>query len=165
MGNIRVATPEDCINLAALSVLVWFDTYALEGVRSEYSKYALSTFTEAYFLDLLARSNYQCLVCEKDSTLQGFVLVNLESHYENEANGYEVEKLYIHRLHKGQGIGKALLNDVAHRFGDVFWLYTWEESDANSFYTHIGLTLAGRYQFTFSQSEIVNNVYVSYANN
>ncbi len=46
---IREAVEEDCINLAVLSLQVWLDTYAIEGIRIEYSKYVISNFTEACF--------------------------------------------------------------------------------------------------------------------
>lgn len=44
---IRVARKQDAINLAVLSMQVWLETYAQEGIRSEYSHHVLNTFTES----------------------------------------------------------------------------------------------------------------------
>jgi len=53
---IREAKPEDCVDLAVLSLQVWLHTYATKGIREKISRFALNTFTEKYFLDLLNRS-------------------------------------------------------------------------------------------------------------
>ena len=50
---IRKAVKEDCINLAVLSLEVWLDTYAIEGIRTEYSSYVITNFTEVSFLNIL----------------------------------------------------------------------------------------------------------------
>lgn len=156
---IREAQKEDCINLAVLSLQVWLETYAIEGIRTEYSKYVISTFTEPYFLDLIKNPSYRLLVSETEEILQGFVLINLESHFEGEINGFEVEKLYIHEKFKGKGLGRQLLSEIEQRFGNRFWLYTWVENESNNFYKHLGFKNVGRLNFEFSNSLIENNVY------
>ena len=62
---IREAIQSDCKNLTALSLLVWLETYAVEGIKTEYSDFALSTFTEKYFSDLLSNANYRILIHQK----------------------------------------------------------------------------------------------------
>jgi hypothetical protein len=37
---IREATESDCINLTALSLEVWFQTYSIDGIRTENSNKA-----------------------------------------------------------------------------------------------------------------------------
>ncbi len=74
---IRYAKKEDCINIAALSFQVWLETYAVEGIRTEYSKYVFSNFTEEYFLELLEKSNYHLLISDNDGILKGFALINI----------------------------------------------------------------------------------------
>jgi len=59
---IREANESDCINLAALSLEVWLSTYSIDGIRTENSQYALSTFTEKYFKKLLCNPKYKLLV-------------------------------------------------------------------------------------------------------
>ena len=50
---VREATKDDCAKLAVLSIRVWLDTYAQEGIKTEYADYVLSTFTADYFLEIL----------------------------------------------------------------------------------------------------------------
>ena len=36
---VREATKDDCAKLALLSIRVWLDTYAQEGIKTEYADY------------------------------------------------------------------------------------------------------------------------------
>ena len=92
---VREATKDDCVKLAALSIKVWLDTYAREGIKTEYAEYVLSTFTTTYFLEILDTIKYRVFVSEEQGVIQGYVMVNLESHYQTSSNGFEVEKLYV----------------------------------------------------------------------
>jgi diamine N-acetyltransferase len=58
---IREAKESDCVNLAALSLEVWLTTYSIDGIRTENSRYALSTFTEKHFKELLNDPQYKIL--------------------------------------------------------------------------------------------------------
>ncbi|MCL9777377.1 GNAT family N-acetyltransferase [Vibrio methylphosphonaticus] len=156
---IREATPEDCTNLAVLAIKVWLDTYAANGIRKEYADYVLNTFTEGYFLNRLTLPNYRVLVSVCDGVLEGFIMVNLASRFESEDYGYEIEKLYIHAPFSGKGLGRALLNDVAQRYGERFWLYTWVENTSNGFYQHLGFTQVGQISFDFYGVLVENHVY------
>ncbi|MEH6443650.1 MAG: GNAT family N-acetyltransferase [Oceanospirillaceae bacterium] len=156
---IRDAQEKDCINLAVLSLQVWLKTYAIEGIRTEYSQYVVSTFTELYFKDLLENPDYHLLVSAAEGVLQGFILINLQSRFESEANGFEIEKLYIHEKFTGKGLGRQLISNIEQRFGNRFWLYTWVENASNEFYKHLGFRNIGRLSFEFHHSTIVNNVY------
>lgn len=161
VAMIRRAQKQDCINLAVLSLQVWLETYATEGTRTDYSKYVITTFTESYFLDRLKTSNYRLLISEVEDVLQGYVLINLNSHFGSESGlyGFEVEKLYIHNKFKGQGVGRSLLSAIEQQFGHRFWLYTWINNDSNSFYQHLGFKYIGKLDFQFSNLIIENNVY------
>jgi len=107
-----------------------------EGIRKAYSDYVLKTFTESNFVNFIENPYYRLLISETDNTLQGFVLVNLLSQFEDEKHGFEVEKLYVHKQFKG--VGRTLLAEVEHQFGASFWLYTRVENDSNRFYQHLG---------------------------
>ena len=65
---IREATKLDCIKLTALSLEVWLQTYCIDGITSENSKYALSMFTEEYFESLLKDKKYRVLVYVENNT-------------------------------------------------------------------------------------------------
>lgn len=156
---IREARESDCINLAALSIKVWLENYAVVGIRREFSEYVFSTFTQEHFMQALHKPSCKMLVCEHNEALQGYVLLDFNSHFETPDNGFEIKKLYIDSRFKQQGIGKALLSEVAQRFGPQFWLYTWIENAANGFYQHLGFSKIGTFVFKISGQTIENNVY------
>lgn len=160
---IRHACKDDCLQLAALSIKVWLDTYAVEGIKREYAQYALATFTESYFSSLLDSPDYNLLVVEKDQVIQGYALLNMKSFYQSAINGFELEKLYIDTRFKGQGLGKQLLNALEHEFGKAYWLYTWVENESNEFYQYLGFRNIGQHTFEFAGTQIENNVYLSKA--
>lgn len=51
---IRTANVSDSANIAALSIQVWLDTYATEGIRQNISKYVLEKFTEERVSEIIA---------------------------------------------------------------------------------------------------------------
>ncbi len=156
---IRPATEQDCANLAALSLQVWLETYALEGIKTKYAEYALDTFSKGQFQGLLAQPRYQILVYYRDDVLCGYALVDLESRYQDKTNGFELARLYVHNKFSGQGIGKQLMQAVARRFGTPYWLYTWVENKSNRFYQHLGCKKIGELSFDFAGVAIKNNIY------
>ena len=158
---VREATKDDCAKLALLSIRVWLDTYAKEGIKTEYADYVLSTFTADYFLGILNNTKYRVLVSEENEILHGYVMVNLDSNYQTPESGFEVEKLYVDGLFKGKGVGKKLLKSVGDQFGRQYWLYTWVKNESNGFYEHLGFSRMGSLTFEFSGALIENNVYQS----
>ncbi|MCY9827380.1 GNAT family N-acetyltransferase [Vibrio chagasii] len=158
---VREATKDDCAKLALLSIRVWLDTYAQEGIKTEYADYVLSRFTEDYFLEILNNTKYRVLVSEENEILHGYVMVNLESNYQTPESGFEVEKLYVDGLFKGKGVGKKLLKSVEDQFGRQYWLYTWAKNESNGFYEHLGFSRIGSLTFEFFGALIENNVYQS----
>lgn len=158
---VREATKDDCAKLAVLSIRVWLDTYAQEGIKTEYADYVLSTFTADYFLEILNNTKYRVLVSEENEILHGYVMVNLESNYQTPESGFEVEKLYVDNLFKGKGVGKKLLKSMEDQFGRQYWLYTWVKNESNGFYEHLGFSRIGSLTFEFFGALIENNVYQS----
>ena len=113
---IRRANKNDSINLAALSIQVWLHSYATEGIRKEISDFVIGTFTEQYFKDLLNNPSYRILVFIKEDHLVGYIMANLESFWQDQSNGYEIDKLYVQEHFQGQGIGYSLLRDMLMQF-------------------------------------------------
>ena len=155
---IRDANKSDCINLAALSLEVWLQTYSIDGIRTENSEYALSTFTEEYFEKLLHEPKYKLLVFVEGIYLRGYTLVNFDSQFKDAENGFEIEKLYVQGPFQGQGIGQSLLSEIKIRYGSRFWLYTWNRNKSINFYKKFGFRDIGQYNFKFGNDTIENRV-------
>jgi len=155
---IRIATKEDCASLAGLSLDVWFNTYALDGINTTNSQYAISNFTEQNFLRIINAPKYRLLVCTQENYLRGYALVNLESFYDGVKNGFEIDKLYVHGPFQRKGIGKDLLSEVRKQYGGDFWLYSWVHNKSIAFYEKYGFKDIGRYDFQLGEEEIENRV-------
>jgi len=155
---IRDATPSDCLNLAALSLEVWLQTYSVDGIRTENSEYALSCFSENRFKKILNDTRYKLLVFTQGIYLRGYILVNLESRFKGEENGFEISRLYVQGPFQGQGIGQALLSETITRYGHRFWLYTWVRNNSILFYKKFGFKDIGQYDFKLGNDVIENRV-------
>ena len=160
---IREAKEKDCINLAGLSLSVWFNTYAQDGIQTVNSRYAISTFTEQAFVGFLNDSKYKLLVDVEGVYIRGYVLVNFESFYESRENGFEIDKLYVHGPFQGRGYGKKLLAEIGRKFGEKFWLHTWAHNKSIDFYKNYGFRDIGKYDFMLG-SELIENRVLSYTN-
>jgi ribosomal protein S18 acetylase RimI-like enzyme len=156
---IRFATKNDCNNLAALSIEVWLEIYAVDGIRAEYSEFVLSKFTPEYFEERLNSDTHCILVIQENKFLRGFALVNKNSSFENVDSCFEIEHLYIHRSSRGQGLGRELIDFIASNLSNKLWLYTWVDTSANVFYNRLGFRKVENHTFAFHQWEIANNVY------
>lgn len=157
---IREATELDCINLTALSLEVWFQTYSIDGIRTENSKFALSSFNERYFKEILHDNKYKLLVFTEGIYLRGYILVNFKSQFESKKHGFEIERLYVHGPFQGNGIGPKLLLEIKDRYGSQFWLYTWVCNKSIAFYKKFGFKDIGRYDFKLGNDVIENRVMV-----
>ncbi len=155
---IREANKSDCINLVALSLEVWLRTYCVDGIRTENSKFALSTFTEDSFRQILADENRKLLLFTEDIYLRGYVLVNLQSHFQKAGNGFEIEKLYVQEAFQNQGVGRQLLQEIIERYGGNFWLYSWVRNKSIQFYKLFGFEDIGQYNFMLGNDTIENRV-------
>ena len=157
---IREATESDCINLTALSLEVWLQTYSIDGIRTENSKYVLSSFTEKHFKEILHDNKYKLLVFIEGIYLRGYILVNFESQFESKKIGFEIEKLYVQGPFQGKGIGQKLLLEIKARYGSQFWLYTWVHNKSITFYKKFGFKDIGQYDFKLGNDVIENRVLV-----
>jgi ribosomal protein S18 acetylase RimI-like enzyme len=157
---IRKAKKEDSLNLAALSIQVWLHTYAPDGIRRGISEFALGTFTEQYFKDLLKNPDYRILVFIKENHLIGYAMANLKSLWQDQSNGYEIDKLYVQEHFQGKGIGRCLISEMAALHGGSFWLSTWYHNwNAINFYKHMGFVDIGHRYFELEGELHENRVF------
>ncbi|MGP5019381.1 GNAT family N-acetyltransferase [Vreelandella alkaliphila] len=159
---IRKALQSDCLNLAALSLQVWLHTYATKGIRSQKSQYALSTFTEEYFMKLLEREYIDVRVFEEGAHLIGFIVADLNSKFER-PSGYEIVTLYVSQHFYGKGVGRQLLKEIENAHGLPFWLSTCVNNhDAIGFYDKLGFNIVGELNFNL-EGELHRNHVFAYA--
>ena len=157
---IRKARPSDCLDLAALSLQVWLHTYAIQGLRAKLSHYALSTFTEHHFQQILSNPACQIWVYRQEEHLVGFISVDLDSTFNDEDYGYEVTTLYVSEHFQGQGVGSKLLDEVKVQHGASFWLSAWVNNQkAIDFYQKYGFKNVGELNFELEGELHQNHVF------
>lgn len=156
---IRRAIEEDAPNLAALSIQVWLDAYAFEGVNHLASDYVLTRFTSENFEQLIADPERDILLYVESDNLLGYAMVNRHSYFEDQSNGFEVETLYVQPHHKGRGLGRKLIEAIVREIGNPFWLSTWVgNQNAIAFYRHMGFKKIGTTYFPLGQEQHENDV-------
>lgn len=158
---IRTAKTSDIDNLVVLSIQVWMDTYAIQGIRHEYSQFVLAEFSHQAFEQLLNNPQVTLLLDEKDGVLRGYAALNTSSPCPVYSADIELSRLYVHAKWQGLGIGRALLQACQDRVRGPLWLRTWRENKANQFYESARFKLIGEEQTQFGSHPIVNNIYVS----
>lgn len=146
---IRNASYIDCKGLSALSIYVWLNTYAKEGIDDKVSKYVLSEFTPEKYKEIIDSPNKKILLAEDNNLLIGIVVIDLDSKYESlDDFGYEICTLYVHPNFQRKGIGKKLLCSLKDKYGECYWLTTWSHNEfAINFYQTIGFKIIGKADF------------------
>lgn len=74
--DLRPANQSDALTVAALSVQVFLDTYATDGVRPDLAREAFREYSEQAFLGRLADPNRRFILAEVQQALVGFAEVN-----------------------------------------------------------------------------------------
>lgn len=157
--EIRQAETSDGKNLASLSIQVWLDTYAQEGVKSSYTDYIFEYFTQKEFENRIENKRYEIFVAVQGKYLLGYIMLDFASFHKTENNGFEIERLYVSRHVKGQGIGKKLLAKMADKCGKTSWLTANVINiDAIEFYKHLGFEDIDEILFILDGEKLENRV-------
>lgn len=152
-AQIRPATRQDSLCLAALGQQVWLDTYAQDGIRPALATYVHQHFTPARF-DLQVSSAQQRLwVAEAHGHLLGYLQLDLAAPCPVAGGGtVEISTLYVLRHAQGQGLGRRLLDAAsqhAHGSGQAgLWLSVNATNlAAQAFYARQGFGQLGEIDF------------------
>ncbi len=159
---IRHAVEADCMSLTALSIQVWLHTYATEGVSDDLAREVLSTFTPAYFREIIADPDYRLFVKVDGDNLLGYILLDLDSRCEeNNFGGIAVDTLYVQEHFHGRGIGRALLGHAIDSVGARLWLTAWAGNiQALAFYRAYGFVDIGTAWHVFEDQKYENRILV-----
>ena len=158
---IREISVEDFENLSALSVYVWLDTHANEGMRDKISRFAINEFKPEKFKRIAEDPFKKAHVVISDEHLVGVGVIDLESKFEGSSTfGYEIETLYIHPSFQRKGVGRALISSLSNTYGKISWLSTWvHNKPAIKFYKKNGYQIIGKAEFHLLAEVHVNHVF------
>ena len=134
------------------------------GINGFFADYALEEFSEARFQALLHDPLEIVLVVEKNTLLQGYVRLVLNSQSGLEGYGEaQIKTLYVGPRHHNRGFGKELLRAglamLAARGHSTPWLaINAQNKEAMSFYMALGFDRVGKRNFCIGQTRVLNYI-------
>lgn len=162
---IRYAHIRDVKNLAVLKQQVWISTYAIEGIRHEFSNYVLSEFTLDNVGKTIQNKNILLLIAEIDNHMIGCVEINFNNKcpLRGQQHYPEIKLLYVLERFTGIGIGKELLTnaltEIKKRNFKATWLTVYHENKrAIKFYKKMNFKMIGDTEFEMEGNRYKNNV-------
>jgi diamine N-acetyltransferase len=163
--RLRLAEPGDAVAIAALSVQVFLDTYAAEGVRPDLAREAFFQYSENAFRGRLAEPTRKFVLAESGPGLVGFgeVLCDVRESPVPGLRGSELVRLYVQPQAQGRQVGSVLLKEVESialaAGASHLWLSAWEHNArALAFYARKGYAEAGSTTYTFEDRDYGNKL-------
>ncbi|CAN5164519.1 GNAT family N-acetyltransferase [soil metagenome] len=165
--RFRDATPEDSLSIAALSVQVFLDTYATDGIRPDLAREAFSNYSVQAFVGRFAEPDRRFIVSEHQTGLLGFAEMILAPAPAPTGHviGAELVRLYVQPQCHGMGIGRRLLQRAESMAADQglphIWLTAWDGNQrACGFYKAVGYADVGASIYTSEGNSYGNRVFV-----
>ncbi|CAB3755080.1 GCN5 family acetyltransferase [Burkholderia sp. MSh2] len=140
--DIRLATPADAPAIAAIHVASWQATYAGIMPAPFLSGLSVERRTAAWRGALDAGRPRVALACTQDG-IAGWIAYGPTRDADKDRGWGEIEAIYLHPSHCGQGIGAALVDHACRSLRDMGhgWASLWvlaENRRARAFYEREG---------------------------
>ncbi|HZY18889.1 MAG TPA: GNAT family N-acetyltransferase [Ramlibacter sp.] len=162
--SFRPGEHADAVKIAALSVHVFLDTYATEGVRSDLAREAFHEYSERAFLARLSDPRRRFILAEAHAGLVGFAELEIRRQAPVPGlTGCELVRLYVQPRSQRCGVGSSLLRRAEEMAQEgntpVLWLSVWEgNARALAFYAAMGYAVMGASTYALEGREYGNQV-------
>ena len=171
--SLRMASQQDAVTISALSIQVFLDTYATEGVRPDLAREAHSEYSIDAFAQRLAEPQRRFVLAENlaenlaeaGNGLLGFAEVLLTSVQPpaGDLAGAELVRLYVQPKAQRMSLGRSLLTRAEQLVQAAnianLWLTAWEGNhNARAFYERVGYEDVGATTYTFQGQTYPNRV-------
>jgi diamine N-acetyltransferase len=129
--HLRPAGAGDALCLGVLSMQVFLETYAGNGIRPDLAREVLQKHAPEAAAAALARDDQRLIVAEREGHLLGFAHWRPDTAHQGVPAGRPAElfRLYVLRRFAGLGLGTRLLRaaeEAAAAAGaDTMWLTAW----------------------------------------
>jgi len=147
-------TEDDIDRIVAIGKETYFDTFAGYCSKDIMEAYLAEAFERTKILSEVRNALSEFYFGYLDAVPVGYIKLNIGKAQSDlqEQNGLEIERIYVKKDYKGQGIGTQLIGFGIHRAiqekMDFVWLGVWvRNSDAISFYRKNGFMEAGVHPF------------------
>lgn len=163
--TLRPGTTNDAPTIAALSIQVFLDTYAADGVRPDLAREALREYAVEAFDARLREPQRRFLLAERGTALLGFAEVSLvdQPAPDGGVSGAELIRLYVQPAAQGLGLGRRLARAAEALAASAglaaLWLTAWDGNRrALAFYAREGYADVGVTSYSFEGNCYGNRV-------
>jgi diamine N-acetyltransferase len=167
--ELRAASQSDAVTVAALSVQVFLDTYATQGIRADLAREAFAEYSAEAFARRLDETDRAFILAEAGTGLLGYAEVLLSPLIAPAAqlSGAELVRLYVQPAAQRLGIGRALLEHTAQAVLaaniPAVWLTAWDgNANARAFYARMGYADVGATTYSFQGHTYANRVFAKH---
>ncbi|WNS45247.1 GNAT family N-acetyltransferase [Paenibacillus sp. MMS20-IR301] len=158
--HIRACTPEDLLELQAVSIETFSETFKEQNTPENMKAYMDKAFNLPQLQQELANPESQFMFVELDQEVAGYAKVNING-AQSESMGddtLELERIYIRRKFQKHGLGRILLSKAVEfangQNKQKLWLGVWEHNvNACAFYERMGFVQTGAHSFVMGDDE------------
>lgn len=154
MPMIEMAQSTDVNTIRDLSIATFAETFASLNIEEDMEQYNERHFSTDELQREIDNPDSTFVVAKVDGVPAGYMKVNVGDAQTEEmlGNRMEVQRLYILRQYKRNGLGTRFMHtafDMARAQGkSVIWLGVWEHNDAAiAFYKRMGFVQFGSHDF------------------
>lgn len=154
MPMIEMAQSTDVNTIRDLSIATFAETFASLNTEEDMEQYNERHFSTDELQREIDNPDSTFVVAKVDGVPAGYMKVNVGDAQTEEmlGNRMEVQRLYILRQYKRNGLGTRFMHtafDMARAQGkSVIWLGVWEHNDAAiAFYKRMGFVQFGSHDF------------------
>ena len=154
MPMIEMAQSTDVNTIRDLSIATFAETFASLNTEEDMEQYNERHFSTDELQREIDNPDSTFMVAKVDGVPAGYMKVNVGDAQTEEmlGNRMEVQRLYILRQYKRNGLGTRFMHtafDMARAQGkSVIWLGVWEHNDAAiAFYKRMGFVQFGSHDF------------------
>ena len=163
MITIKTLEPQDYDRLLAFAKRTFIDTYAEYNTPENMQLHIEKTYTVAALLQELDLPDTEYSLAYDVENLIGYCKVRCTLHppeLENEKH-IELERLYVDKAYKGQGVGKKMINHCAENARnngfEVLWLGVWSRNEnALAFYKKLNFQQFGTHTFVLGEDQQID---------
>ena len=158
MPMIEMAQSTDVNTIRGLSIATFAETFASLNTEEDMEQYNERHFSTDELQREIDNPDSTFMVAKVDGVPAGYMKVNVGDAQTEEmlGNRMEVQRLYILRQYKRNGLGARFMHtafDMARAQGkSVIWLGVWEHNDAAiAFYKRMGFVQFGSHDFVLGE--------------
>ncbi|ASW23647.1 GNAT family N-acetyltransferase [Bifidobacterium pseudolongum] len=158
MPMIEMAQSTDVNTIRDLSIATFAETFASLNTEEDMEQYNERHFSTDELQREIDNPDSTFMVAKVDGVPAGYMKVNVGDAQTEEmlGNRMEVQRLYILRQYKRNGLGARFMHtafDMARAQGkSVIWLGVWEHNDAAiAFYKRMGFVQFGSHDFVLGE--------------